>query len=481
MTAIAKARISRRSVLVGAAAAGSGLAIGIEVAGTPRALGQNVPGPNVMAAEGNELSVWVLIQPDDQVVIRIARSEMGQGTLTGLAQLVAEELGCDWAHVTWEYPTPGQNLARKRAWGDMSTGGSRGIRASHEYVRQGGAAARQMLITAAAEAWQVPAAEVSAERGVITHAPTQRTTIYGKVAAAAAKLPVPELKSMKLKDPKDWTIAGQPLSRLDTTDKLDGSKIFAVDISLPGMLNAAIKACPVFGGTIQSFDAEKIKAMPGVRHVVTVNPRTVAVVADSWWQAKTALDALPIVWDEGPNATESSETIATRLAEGLTAAGDFAKNANGDAPAAIASAARQIEAVYSTPFLAHACMEPMNCVAKVSADRAEVWVATQNGEASLAALAESSGLPLDKCEVYKHDLGGGFGRRGGSQDYVRQAVSIAKQVPGVAIKMIWSREEDLAQDFFRPISQCRMAAGLDAAGNLVGLSMRISGQSINAF
>ena len=221
--------------------------------------------------------------------------------------------------------------------------------------------------------------------------------------------------------------------------------------------------------------------MPGVRHVVKVNDATVAVVADTWWQAKKALDALPIVWDEGDNAKESSATIAERLKEGLTAPGDYAANKNGDATAALGGAAKRIEAVYATPFLAHACMEPMNCVAKVYGRRAEVWVPTQNGEASLAALSEASGLPLDKCEVYKHDLGGGFGRRGGTQDYVRQAVSIAKQIPGVPIKMIWSREEDMAHDFYRPISQCRMEAGLDAAGNLTALAMRISGQSINAF
>ena len=205
------------------------------------------------------------------------------------------------------------------------------------------------------------------------------------------------------------------------------------------------------------------------------------MVADTWWHAKKALDALPIVWDEGPNATRTSADIARHLEEGLTAADAYAMTSVGDAPAAVAAAPVKVEAVYSTPFLAHATMEPMNCTAKYTPERAEVWVATQNGEAALAALSEESGLPLEKCEVYKHILGGGFGRRGGAQDYVRQAVAIAKQFPGVPIKMIWSREEDMTHDFFRPISQCRMAAGIDAAGNLVGLSIRVSGQSINAF
>ncbi len=212
-----------------------------------------------------------------------------------------------------------------------------------------------------------------------------------------------------------------------------------------------------------------------------MNDATVAVVADTWWRAKSALDALPIVWNEGPGAAQSSAMIAEHLNEGLTAPGAYAARSEGDALKAIEGAAKKVEAVYGTPFLAHATMEPMNCTARISADRAEVWVATQNGEASLAALSEESGLPLDKCEVYKHVLGGGFGRRGGAQDFVRQAAAIARQFPGVPIKMIWSREEDMTHDFYRPISQCRLTAGIDDAGKLVGMHVRVSGQSINAF
>ena len=476
MAVTKKSKVSRRGLLVGAAAVGGGLAVGINVPGFSAAHAQKAVG-----ASGDELGVWVVVRPNEQVVIRIARSEMGQGTLTGLAQLVAEELDCDWKNVTTEQPTPGQSLARKRAWGEMGTGGSRGIRISQEYVRQGGAVARTMLLQAAANAWKVPVEELTVDKGVITHGKSKRTITYGKIAATAAKLPVPDPKSMKLKDPKDWKIAGKPLRRLDTPEKLDGRKVYAIDVKLPGMLNAAIKACPVFGGTLVAYDEAKVRGMPGVRHVLRVDATTVAVVADTWWQAKQALDALPITWEEGASAKASSETITALLKEGLTAEGDNGANRNGDAAAALKGAAKTIEAVYATPFLAHACMEPMNCVAKVTADRAEVWVPTQNGEASLAAAAEAAGLPLEKCEVYKHDLGGGFGRRGGTQDYVRQAVSIAKQVPGVPIKMIWSREEDMSHDFYRPISQCRMTAGLDAVGNLVALDMRISGQSINAY
>src|SRR5438045_2842414 len=475
-----KTNLSRRNFIAGSAAvAGGGLALGIPLSFDR---GGMASAESRSAAEtGTEVNAWVVIRPDITCVIRIARSEMGQGTETGLAQLVAEELDCGWSHVKTEFPTPGQSLARKRAWGEMGTGGSRGIRTSEDYVRRGAAAARLMLLQAAADQWKVPVAEVSVSDGVITHAASKRTTTYGKVAAAAAELTPPDPKSITLRDPKEWKIAGKPIKRLDTVGKLNGSLVYAIDVKQPGMLCAALKDCPVFGGKLTSYDEAKIADRRGVKRVVKVNDSTVAVVADTWWHAKTALDALPIVWDEGPNATQSSSTIAERLKEGLTAASAYAFRSEGDAPKAIEGAAKKVEAVYSTPFLAHSTMEPMNCTAKVTADRAEVWVPTQNGEAALAALSEETGLPLEKCEVYKHVLGGGFGRRGGTQDYVRQAAAIAKQMPGVPVKLIWSREEDTTHDFFRPISQCRAVAGLDNNGNLVGLHVRVSGQSINAF
>src|SRR5712672_817644 len=283
-------KLSRRKFIVGSAAvAGGGLALGL-----------NVPfGVDAVQAQGaaTEVNIWVAIKPDDTCVIRIARSEMGQGTLTGIAQLVAEELECDWNKVATEGITPGRNLASKRAWGEMGTGGSRGIRTSEDYVRRGGAAARIMLLQAAANEWKVPVGEVSVTDGVITHAATNRKTTYGKVAAAAAKLDAPDPKSITLKDPKNWKIAGKPMKRLDTADKLDGSKVFGIDVRLPGMLCAAIKDCPVFGGKVKGFDEGKIAGRPGVRKVVQVMDTAVAVVADTWWRAKSALDALPIVWD----------------------------------------------------------------------------------------------------------------------------------------------------------------------------------------
>src|ERR1700694_2424604 len=397
----------RKFILHSAAAAGGGLALGFNLPFVGSAQAQSAAGA------GAEVNAWVFVKPNDTCVIRIARSEMGQGTITGLAQLVVGELEGDWKKVATEQFTAGQNLARKRVWGEMSTGGSRGIRISQEYVRQGGAAARIMLLQAAADGWKVPVGELTVSDGVITHAASKRTTTYGKVATAAAKLPAPDPKSITLKDPKSWKIAGKPMKRLDTAEKLNGDLVYAIDVKVPGMMCAAIKDCPVFGGKLVSFDEAKVAGRPGVRRVVKVNDTTVAVVADTWWHAKTALEALPIVWDEGPNASRSSAMIADQLKEGLTASSAYAHRKEGDTLKAMEGAAKKVEAVYTTPFLAHATMEPMNCTVKVTADRAEVWVPTQNGEAALAALSEESGLPLEKCEAYKPTLGGGIGRRGG--------------------------------------------------------------------
>lgn len=462
-------KMNRRAFVIGTAAVGTGLAIGLDLP---------FGGPAVVrAADGSpEVTAWVVVRPDDTVVIRIARSEMGQGSLTGLAQLVAEELECDWSKVTTEYPTPGQSVARKRVWGDFSTGGSRGIRSSQDYVRKGGATARVMLIQAAADEWKVPAAECTIAKGVITHKASGKTTTYGKVAEAAAKLTPPA--EVKLRDPKDWTIAGKGLLRLDTADKTTGTMVYGIDIKLPDMLNAAIKDCPVFGGKVKSFDEAKVTGMKGVKKVVKVGDSAVAVVADTWWHAKTALEALPIVWDEGDNAKVSSETIAKWLAEGLDDGQPaYVGNKNGDVKAAIAGAAKKIEAVYNYPYQNHATMEPMNATALYTADKCEVWCGTQNGEAAFAAVLEASGLPAEKCDVHKVMLGGGFGRRG-MTDYVRQAVLIAKQMPGTPIKLLWSREEDMTHGRYHPVTQCKMTGAFDADNNLVALHYRLSGQSI---
>jgi isoquinoline 1-oxidoreductase subunit beta len=461
--------IDRRSFVVGAATLGGGLALGLRIPFGP---------DTARAADGApEINAWVVIRPDDTVVVRIARSEMGQGSLTGLAQLVAEELECDWSKVTTEFPTPGQNLARKRVWGDMSTGGSRGIRTSHEYVRQGGAAAREMLIQAAANEWKVPASECSAADSVITHKPSGRTTTFGKVAEAAAKLEPP--KNVKLKEVKDWKIAGKGVKRLDTRDKLTGKQVYGIDIRMPGMLVAAIRDCPVQTGKLKSFDAAKVAGMPGVKKVVPVGDTGVAVVADTYWHAHKAIEALPVAWDLGEAAKVSSASIAKFLATGLDAEQAFVGNKAGDAKADLGNAKRKIEAVYSFPYLNHATMEPMNSTALYTADGCEVWSPTQNGEAALAAVAEETGFPVGKCDVHKVLCGGGFGRRG-RVDYVRQAVQIAKQMPGTPVKLIWSREEDMTHCAYHPVTQAKLTAGVDANGNLTGFHMRISGQSISA-
>ena len=466
--------LSRRRFIGSTAATAGGLVVAFHIPFGGEAVAQTAP---------TEVNAWVVVKPDDSIVIRIARSEMGQGTLTGLAQLVAEELDANWAKVTTEYPTPGQNLARNRVWGNFGTGGSQGIRQSNEYVRKGGAAARMMLVQAAADDWKVPVAECRAANSVITHTPTGRTTSYGKVAQAAGKLTAPLPANVTLKDPKEWKLAGKRLARLDTVEKTTGAQIYGMDFKLPGMLNAAVKDSPVFGGKVKSFNAAAITNRPGVKKVIQVNPTMVAVIADTWWHAKTALDALPIEWDNGKaadgsdNAKASSADFAKVLRTALDAPDGVAGNQNGDIKAAMASAAKKIEAIYSYPHQNHACMETMNATVRYTPDRCEVWLPTQNGEAALAATAEASGLTQAQCEVYKLHLGGGFGRRG-MTDYVRQAVAIAKEMPGTPIKMIWSREEDMLHGRFHPTSQCKMTAGLDAQGNITALHMRIAGQSI---
>lgn len=432
------------------------------------------------APDSPEINAWVVVKPDDTIVVRIARSEMGQGTLTGLAQLVVEELDGDWSKVTTEYPSPGRQLARNRVWGSFSTGGSRGVRESHEYVRKGGAAARMMLVQAAATQWGVPAAECTAAKSVITHTPTGRTLTYGKVADAAGKLQAPAAADIKLKDPKDWKLAGKRLARLDTVDKTTGKQIYGMDFKLPGMLNAAIKDCPVFGGKVKSFDAAAIASKPGVKKVLQVGDSAVAVVADTWWRARSALDALPIEWDKGPNAGMNSKDTAAWIKAGLDAPDAAVGNSNGDAKAALASAHRKIEAVYSYPHQNHATMEVMNATAVWTPERCDVWTPTQNGEAALAATSEAAGLPLAKCEVTKLHLGGGFGRRGATHDWVTQVVKIAKEMPGTPVKLIWTREEDMQHGRYHPVTQCKLTAGLDAKGEVTALHMRIAGQSILA-
>ena len=460
--------LSRRGFLKVSAALSGGLALEF-----------SFPAASAVAAAGaaaTEVNAWILIHPDDRVVIRIARSEMGQGSYTALAQLVAEELDCDWANVSAEFASPNESVRRHRVWGSMSTGGSQGVRSSQDYVRRAGASAREMLVAAAAQRWKVPAAECAATRGIVTHGPTGRKLRYGEVAAAAAKLAPPT--SVRLRDPADWKIAGRPLHRLDIPDKVRGKPVFAVDVSLPGMLHASIAQCPVFGGRVANLDAGAALAMRGVKKVVR-EEGFVAVVADNWWRANEALKRLKIEWDDAGNGRVDNATIATMLREGLGAAKLPQARSMGDVQAGLAAAAKVVEAEYESPYLNHATMEPMTCAAWLKPDGfLDVWTSTQNAESSLAVAAETAGLPLEKVEVHKMMLGGGFGRRGGPQDFVRQGVAIAKAMPGVPVKLMWSREEDMQHGFYRPASVVRMKAGLDADGSVTAMHTTIACPSI---
>ena len=463
--------ISRRSFLASVAAVGGALALGFEIPFGPQRLGATTAEP--VAAE---ITAWIVIQLDDTVIIRVAKSEMGQGGFTALPMLVAEELECDWSKVKPEFAAPHENRKRNRAWGNMSTGASRSISTSQNDLRQAGATAREMLIAAAAARWSVPAAECAAKSSVITHRPSGRTVTFGAVAADAAAIAPPA--KVKLKDPKDWKLIGSAQKRHDVRDKVTGKPIYAIDVRLPSMLYAAIVQCPVFKGTVKTVDESKLAGMKGVRRVVKL-PDAVAVVADSWWRAKKAADALSVSWDLGDGAAVSSATISANLHAALAANDARVGRKDGDVDKALAGPHKRVEADYEVPFLAHATMEPQNCTAHVTADRVEVWAPTQDGETALAIAADAAGVPASQVVIHKMMLGCGFGRRGIFQDFVRQAVLIAKQVDA-PVKLVWTREEDTRHDFYRPVAAARMTAALDADGMPAVLKIRTAGQSIIA-
>ena len=467
--------LSRRNFIVGTSAAGVGLSLGVlsgckdSTPATKAVDYSNLP-PNP------EVNAWVHIHHDDTVTVRIARSEMGQGTITGLSQLVAEELDCDWDKVKFEFPTPGQNLARENVWRDFSTGGSQGVRGSQQYMREGGAAARMMLVAAAAAKWEVPAEECTTDKGMIFHKASGNKINYGAVADAANKMEPPA--EVTLKDPKDWKIIGQPKMRLDTAEKLTGELKYGHDIELPGMVMASVKACPILGGKLKSFEPSVVEGRKGVKKVMQLGDNAVVVVADSWWTANKALEDLPIEWDGGEYANFSSNDIEELLNGGLKDASKPA-NVKGDVDAALAGAEQVIEATYNFPNLNHACMETMTATALWTEDKCEVWCPTQNANSVLGAIAPVSGHDITKCDVHKTILGGGFGRKG-MPDYAVQAVMIAKEMPGTPVKLIWSREEDMRHGFFHPITKATMRGGLNADGKMTGIDIKISGQSILA-
>ena len=461
---------TRRQFLKHSAVLGGGLVIGF-----------HLPDSSAAGSEASEVNAWVVVQTDDTVIIRYARAEMGQGSFTSAPMLVAEELECDWKKVRVEYASPNEHIRRKRIWGNMASAGSWTIRTSQEYLRKGGATAREMLVAAAAQQWAVPAAECSASKGVITHLPSKRRLSFGKVASAAAKLEVP--KDVKLKDPKDWKLIGTSVKRLDIPDTVMGRQRYGIDTQLPGMVYAAVLQCPVFGGKIKSFDDAKVKGRRGIIKVIAVdNGAVLTIIADNWWRAKEALKDVTVDWDLGANGqgSVSSASIMDFLRAGHEQAKVPLVKRTGDVDVALKSAAKVVEAEYFTPYLAHATMEPMGCTALVKDGRVDVWCSTQNAEATLAAAAAVAGVPLESVEVHKTQLGGGFGRRAGSQDFARIGVAIAKAMEGTPVKSLWTREEDMQHDYYRPAALYRLKAGLDAAGNITGWSTRVATPSLLA-
>ncbi len=445
--------VDRRSFLKMGAAGATGLLIGFYLPECVEALAAAPAAPEAAVA----LNAWIHVGTDDLVTILIDKSEMGQSILTGLAMLAAEELECDWKKVRTEF-APADKVYVNPQFGVQGTGGSSATRTSWEPLRRAGAAARMMLLEAAAQKWGVDKSECRAENGAVLHAATKRQLTYGSLAEAAAKLPVPQ--NVPLKDPKEFRIIGKPAKRLDTPDKVNGSAQYGIDVRLPGMYYAVVARCPVFGGKVASFDATKAKAVPGVKDVIQISDG-VAVVAGNTWTAMEGRRALEVKWDEGPNSSVSTESISKLLAGRAAQPGAIGRK-EGDVAAGLASAAKKIEAEYEVPFLAHATMEPQNCTAHARADRCDVWAPTQNQTNTQAIAAMITGLDPKAVFVHTTFLGGGFGRRF-ETDFVAEAVEISKAIGG-PVKVTWSREDDIQHDYYRTASHAHFTAGLDADG-----------------
>ena len=460
--------LSRRDFLTVSAAVGGGLLLGWGFGS--RAAGDSA----ASAAPAFAPNAFVQIGSDGRIVLIMPQVEMGQGVYTSLPMLIAEELQVGLDQVALEHAPPDDKLYANPYFHFQETGASSSVRAFYEPLRKAGAAARTMLVAAAAGAWQVDPASCQVERGVVTHPPTGRTLTYAALADRAAKLPVPA--AVPLKDPKDFKLIGTRAKRLDTPSKVNGTAQFSIDVRLPGMGIATVAASPVLGGKIASLDEAKAKAIKGVRQVVRLDD-VVAVVADHMWAAKQGLAALSVTWDDGPNAKVSTADVVRDLAEASLQAGKVARK-DGDAPAAIAAATRKIEAIYEVPFLAHATMEPMNCTVALRNGSCEIWTGCQSLTRAQREAAKLTGLPLEKVVVRNHLLGGGFGRRL-EVDYVIQAVRIAQHVAG-PVKVVWTREEDMQHGYYRPYYYDRIAAGLNPKGRPVGWTHRIVGPSIIA-
>jgi isoquinoline 1-oxidoreductase beta subunit len=460
MTISINPALSRRRFIVSTATAAGGLMLGFHLPPGGARADEIATQPWMSPLDGGtEINAWLLIDPDDNVLIRVAQSEMGEGVFTALPMIVAEELECDWSKVRAEYASANRSLREGGVYQRMATGGSGAVRRSREYLQQAGASARARLIEAAAAEWGVSASECRAENSQVHHDGSGRSINYGAIAGHAAKIELAEEPAIKT--PDQFRLLGQPTKRLDTAAKVNGTAVYGIDVRLPDMLYASVQTCSVFGGTLASYDFDAIKDRPGVHAAVEV-PDGVAVVADSFWRAKSALEAMPIEWDLGANANVSSADLRARQHEALNADATLAHE-QGDVEAAMADAATRVEAVYELPYLSHSTMEPMNCTAHVQANRVDVWVGTQNPEGSLAVAAEVTGVDPENVFVHNCFLGGGFGRRS-RQDDVRQSVTIAKAVDGRPVKLIWTREEDTQHGFYRPMATIRFEAGLGPDG-----------------
>jgi isoquinoline 1-oxidoreductase beta subunit len=419
-----------------------------------------------------EPNVWLKIDADDSATIMLSMLEMGQGVMTSMPMLVAEELDLDWNKVRTEWAPADPRYGNPNFGGIQLTAGSNSVRGMWKVLREAGATARAMLVTAAAQTWNVPENTCSTEKSEVLHAATGRRLRYGALVDKAASVPVPA--KVSLKTPKDFRLAGQSLPRLDIPEKVNGQAMFGLDVRRPGMLTARVVRCPVFGGQVDSFNAARAKAVAGVRDVVKISGG-IAVVADNYWAASKGAEALDVKWNEGPLANLSSAEILKKYAALAAQPGKIGRN-NGDAQAALKSNAKSFERVFEVPFLAHACMEPMNCTADVRSDRCDVWVPTQGQTASQQAAVAASGLPAGAVKIHTTYLGGGFGRRG-EADFVTDAVETSKAV-GKPVKVVWTREDDMQHDYYRPVTYIRMWGAVDAAGKPVAFMQRMVQQSL---
>lgn len=452
---------SRRDFLKSGAAVGGGLVIGFVLPGAARFA-------EAATAAAFHPNAFLRITPDNRVTVIVGLSEMGQGVLTAIPMLVAEELEADWAKIGIEQ-APADPAFANPIFKVQATGGSTSVRGHWEPMRKAGATAREMLIAAAANTWKVDRSTCHAKRGTVIHASGKKLT-FGQLANRAATMPVPA--DVALKDPKDFTLLGTGAKRLDSPGKVNGTAKFGIDVRLPGMLTAVVARPPVAGGKVASFNADKAKAVPGVRHVVQVGSG-VAVVANGYWAATQGRDALEIRWDDGANAALSSADISKAMSERADKGGVVARK-EGDAGAA--TAAKKLDAVYEVPYLAHACMEPMNCTAWVKPNGVEIWAGTQAQGINQAVLSKVAGVKPEEVKVNTMLLGGGFGRRF-AQDFTVDAVLIAKAV-GAPVQLIYSREDDTKGHFYRPAALVKFSAGLDGAGNPVMYSARVSCSSV---